>query len=128
MTIYSYDTAVKKTEGHIDCFIKHPKYGRIPYTCNKDDNPEFYAVMEADPNTKLETPEEYSEKKTFEERDRRNFLLINEVDPIVGNPLRWESMSAEKQQEWRDYRQALLDIPQQPGFPLDIVIPKRPSE
>lgn len=41
-------------------------------------------------------------------RDRR---LESEVDPIVTNPLRWGSMTEAKQQEWSDYRQALLDLP-----------------
>lgn len=43
-------------------------------------------------------------------RDIRDSLLKQDVDPIVSNPLRWASMTAEKQQEWADYRQALLDM------------------
>jgi len=43
-------------------------------------------------------------------RKIRNDLLTTEVDPITKNPLRWDALSAEKQQEWRDYRQALLDL------------------
>lgn len=45
-------------------------------------------------------------------REIRDNLLQNEVDPIVSNPLRWASMTEEKQQEWADYRQALLDLPE----------------
>ena len=41
----------------------------------------------------------------------RDKLLKKEVDPIVSNPLRWASMTEAKQQEWADYRQALLDLP-----------------
>lgn len=44
-------------------------------------------------------------------REQRDRLLVLEVDPIVSNPLRWSSMSEAKQQEWIDYRQALLDLP-----------------
>ena len=44
-------------------------------------------------------------------RGIRNELLQTEVDPLVTNPLRWNDLSAEKQQEWKDYRQALLDLP-----------------
>lgn len=43
-------------------------------------------------------------------RSDRDNLLKNEVDPIVSNPLRWSSMTEAKQQEWADYRQALLDL------------------
>lgn len=44
-------------------------------------------------------------------REKRDMLLSSEVDPIVSNPLRWASMTEAKQQEWADYRQALLDLP-----------------
>ena len=44
-------------------------------------------------------------------RDTRDNILKNEVDPIVSNPLRWNAMTEAKQQEWTDYRQALLDLP-----------------
>lgn len=43
-------------------------------------------------------------------RRERDEILKEEVDPIVTNPLRWDSLDDEKQQEWRDYRQALLDL------------------
>jgi hypothetical protein len=43
-------------------------------------------------------------------RARRNSKLSSEVDPLVTNPLRWNELSPEKQQEWTEYRQALLDI------------------
>jgi hypothetical protein len=58
------------------------------------------------------------------ERDQR---LQTEVDPLVSNPLRWGSLSAEKQQEWANYRQALLDIPQQSGFPYEVAWPVKPE-
>lgn len=44
-------------------------------------------------------------------RKYRDSLLTNNVDPIVTNPLRWNDLTEEKQQEWKDYRQALLDLP-----------------
>jgi hypothetical protein len=45
-------------------------------------------------------------------REVRDGLLASEVDPIVSNPLRWNGMTEEKQQEWAAYRQALLDLPE----------------
>ena len=44
-------------------------------------------------------------------RLERNRLLLEEVDPIVSNNLRWADMTAEKQTEWSNYRRALLDLP-----------------
>lgn len=57
-------------------------------------------------------------------RRKRDELLTTLVDPIVSNPLRWNSLSQEKQQEVTTYRQALLDITQQPGFPHNVVWPE----
>jgi hypothetical protein len=53
--------------------------------------------------------------------------LLSEVDSIVGNPLRWASFSEAEQQSWADYRQALLDVPQQTGFPNTINWPSKPT-
>jgi hypothetical protein len=50
-------------------------------------------------------------------RDVRNEKLKTEVDPIVSNFLRWDSLSAEKQKEYEDYRQQLLDITNDANFP-----------
>lgn len=53
--------------------------------------------------------------------------LLQEVDSIVGNPLRWASFSQAQQTAWADYRQALLDVPQQAGFPNTINWPTKPT-
>jgi len=65
-------------------------------------------------------------QKANDTRLFRNQLLVAEVDPIVTNPLRWADLSAEKQQEWTDYRTALLNVPQQAGFPNTITWPTKP--
>lgn len=60
-------------------------------------------------------------------RNQRDFLLSTEVDAIAGNALRWNALTTEQQQVWSDYRQALLDIPQQAGFPHEVVWPAKPE-
>lgn len=60
-------------------------------------------------------------------REKRDIRLVTEVDPIAGNALRWASLTAEQQQVWAGYRQALLDVPSQSGFPHDIVWPNKPE-
>lgn len=62
-----------------------------------------------------------------EVRYQRDFRLETEVDPIASNTLRWSSLPAEKQQEWASYRQALLDITAQAGFPTDVAWPTKPE-
>ena len=69
----------------------------------------------------------YDEWKATGVRAERDFLLASKVDRSVSNPLRWASMSAETQAAWATYRQALLDIPQQAGFPRTVSWPVAPS-
>lgn len=47
--------------------------------------------------------------------ERRNRL--HHADRVGG--VWWDAMSEAQREAWRNYRQALLDIPQQPGFPWD---------
>jgi len=66
------------------------------------------------------------EQKAKDSRTQRNMLLTTIVDPVVTNPLRWSELSADKQQEWVDYRAALLNVPQQVGFPNSVTWPTQP--
>lgn len=59
-------------------------------------------------------------------REKRNLLLLG-VDEIVMNPLRWNELSSTKQVEWTQYRIDLLNVPQQSGFPLNVVFPIAPT-
>lgn len=58
-------------------------------------------------------------------RRTRNILLRKYIDTM--NPIRWDSFSQEKKQQWIQYRQNLLDIPQQSGFPNNIIWPTMPD-
>ena len=55
----------------------------------------------------------------------RDQLLQDGPDRI--SPLWWDSMTAEVKAAWSKYRQDLLDVPNQPGFPKTIVWPTRPN-
>lgn len=56
---------------------------------------------------------------------KRNQLLADGPDRV--NPMWWASMSAADQTAVTEYRQALLDITQQPGYPLEITWPDLPN-
>ena len=43
------------------------------------------------------------------------YLRLRQCDKM--SPMRWNSLTDEQKQAWADYRQALLDVPQQEGFP-----------
>ena len=59
-------------------------------------------------------------------REQRNEKLLQEVDPLVTNPLRWAELTEDKQAEWTQYRTDLLNIPEQSGFPNTITWPTQP--
>jgi hypothetical protein len=132
----NYRNAQRISGGRIDCEIEHPTYGWIPFTCDPNDaGAQFdaaalHAQMDADPATAAYVPPSQAEldaEAAAIVRVERNRLLTALVDPLVSNPLRWASMSAEKQGEWTAYRQALLDVPQQAGFPHNVVWPTKPE-
>ena len=60
-------------------------------------------------------------------RATRDTKLATEVDHIAGNALRWAALDAETQAAWAAYRQALLDVPAQAGFPHNVTWPEVPS-
>ena len=120
----------------IDCEINHPTYGWIPFTCDPNDTganfdvAELYARMDADPLTIAYIPPtqaELDQKAAELVRYKRDLLLVNVVDPIVSNPLRWADLTPAKQQSWANYRRELLDITDQVGFPNDVIWPVKPE-
>src|SRR5699024_8461040 len=81
-------------------------------------------LIEPDPEPEPEEPEPSAEEQARWKRDG----LLYELDAIVSNPLRWNEFTEAEQQELALYRQALLDVPQQPGFPEDVEWPELPQE
>ena len=57
-------------------------------------------------------------------RSERNRLLAD-IDRV--NPIWHASLSLEQQQELSTYRQALLAVPQQSGFPAQVIWPAKPT-
>lgn len=66
-----------------------------------------------------------AEQLKKEIREKRDKYLVLYVDSI--NSVRWETLSDEKKQEFINYRQALLDVPAQTGFPNEIHWPTVPE-
>jgi hypothetical protein len=72
---------------------------------------------------------EWEYQKEMHEESLRNTrdLKLLEVDSLVTNPLRWQELSDHKKLEFNIYRKQLLDVPQQSGFPTNIVWPTPPQ-
>jgi len=116
----------------IDLIIAHPDLGEIPFTARADDaeplgqnlyqramNDEFGLVADYDGPSA-------DEMLADQVRTQRNALLA-QLDALVMNPLRWSAFSLSQQEAIGDYRQALLDVPQQANFPFDVVWPEVPT-
>ena len=59
-------------------------------------------------------------------RLKRNQQLL-QIDAIVSNPLRWADLSSQVRDDIATYRTALLNVPQQSGFPVNIEWPEVPT-
>lgn len=127
----NYRNPIYTANGQIDCEIEHPEFGWIPFTSSPEDSEEHGRLLFAEIlESGIEIapcpprPPEQVAKEVRRERDTR----LSELDKIVSNPLRWASYTTEKQNELSEYRQALLDVPQQEGFPYEVKWPEHPLE
>ena len=113
--------------------VEHPDYGWIPYFLHPEDedttinNNALRALIGTDfVSFVAPTQEEIDAATAASVRAERDFKLVNEVDPLVTNGLRWAELTSEKQAEWTQYRRSLLDITDQAGFPNNVTWPTKP--
>jgi len=127
-------TSLQADNARMDVEINHPEYGWIPYTLDPSDtdttinNDEIMSLIGTDFAAYVApTQAELDAVAAANIRAERDYILSTVVDPMVSNPMRWASLSSDKQTEWSQYRTDLLDIPQQAGFPNSITWPDEPS-
>lgn len=118
----------------IDCEVTFDEIGTVPFTANPLDtsNPSSKKIFDecvagewgdiAEFKPYVPTTEELKQQIRKQRDD-----LLQQLDSVVGNPLRWASFSTDQQTELANYRQALLDVPQQTGFPDTIDFPVKPT-
>lgn len=132
----NYRNARIRADGRINCEIETPEYGWLPFLADPNDTganfdvAELHARMAADPETSPYVPptqEELDAAAAGQIRAQRDYILATQVDPVVTNPLRWADLSAGEQTAVADYRRALLDIPEQAGFPHSVEWPAVPA-
>jgi len=117
-----------------DVEINHPEFDWIPYYLSPDDTDmtvdnsvllgligSNYAAYVAPTQAELDA------ELAAGLRGQRDQKLVEEVDPIVTNPLRWGELTDAKQAEWTQYRTDLLNLPEQAGFPNTVSWPTKPS-
>ena len=118
----------------MDVEINHPDYGWIPYTLDPADtdttvnNDEVMALIGTDfTSYSPPTQAEIDTHAELQVRTERNFILTSVVDPLASNTLRWADLTSDKQDYWSQYRTELLDVPQQSGFPHNVIWPNEPE-
>jgi hypothetical protein len=60
-------------------------------------------------------------------REERNLLLEQNFDVVAMNPFRWNSLSLEQQEAYSNYRQALLNLPNNLEDPRNVIWPTPPQ-
>ncbi len=117
--------------GNINCELNHAEYGWIPFTCDPTDKGALFdtAVLfeEMKPHAApyVPPPPPTDEELSAAGRAKRNSLLA--ASDWTQLPDARNAMGSEKAEEWDTYRQALRDVPEQSGFPQDIVWPVKPE-
>jgi len=116
-----------------DVEINHPDYGWIPYTLDPsdtdmtiDNNAVMSLISTNFTSYVAPTQAELDAELEANLRSQRDQKLVEELDPIVTNPLRWAELTSDKQTEWTQYRTDLLNVPQQSGFPTNVTWPEKP--
>lgn len=116
----------------IDVMWHHPEHGEIPFTATPDDSEahgrEIYSLAKGGKFGEVSPYDGPSpdEQKASTIRQQRDYLL-SELDVVVSNPLRYAEFSEEEKSQIAVYRQALLDVPQQDGFPDSVDWPAKPE-
>jgi len=131
ITQYRNASSLNAENTQFNVEINHPSYGWIPYTLDPSDtdmtidNTELLSLIGTDfaPFSQAD----HDARTAAMVRVQRDSKLTNEVDPVVSNPLRWADLSAQEQADVSAYRLALLDVPQQQGFPHTISWPTPPA-
>ena len=119
-------------DGSIDAEIQHRDYGWIPITAaaGAEGLPgEVFDLLKNHKDTEPHRPpsaEQLAAAAMAEARAERDRRLAKHVD--TWNPVSWHGLSEAEKAKWADYRQELLDVPAQAGFPTDIDWPKKPND
>lgn len=127
---------IKESDQMFQCLVDIQLPGgqleTVAYVANKDDHVEtgkyvYQQIINGVAGKIVDhVPVEVTSEEMATGARYQRSILLNAVDTIVTNPLRWASYNEEQQAVIAKYRQDLLDITDQEGFPKDIVWPQSP--
>jgi len=94
------------TGGEYDLIIPSERWNAVGNTASVENG----AIVFRD-------PVEIAYERNAEVIRNERYLRLRQCDKI--SPMRWLAMTEEQRNAWIKYRQDLLDVPQQEGFPWD---------
>lgn len=115
---------IYNADDSIDCEIFHPEYKWVPFTASPHDTEKhgrdiYRAALAMGPAAYIPPPPPSDEEISAQVRAKRSRLLTtSDWTQVADAPV--------DQVAWATYRQALRDVPQQEGFPINIVWPDQP--
>lgn len=144
MNYTTYDPATGELQGHFSTLSSDMLSLAMKdksYVEGKFDTAKFYLDLTTlQPVAKPRDPSSPYSKYTFDwpskswvlDTEATGNLIRQYRNELLGlidrvNPVWYNALSTEQQQELQQFRQQLLDITQQPGFPATVVWPSKPA-
>lgn len=118
---YNKNTELLSADGYLPVVVIEEATTEKPIIKYRQLNGRIEQYAEAAPVPSV--PEPTEEQQEMQVRAARNSLL----DLCDWTQLPDAPLTAEQKQEWAEYRQALRDVPEQTGFPENVVWPSTPE-
>ena len=118
---YDKNTELLEADGYLPVVVIEEATADRPVVKYREVNGQIEQYAEAAPVPSV--PEPTEEQQEMQVRAARNSLL----DLCDWTQLPDAPLTAEQKQEWAEYRQALRDVPEQAGFPENVVWPSTPE-
>lgn len=111
-------------QGLIDCEILHPELGWIPFTANPSDVVDYgrdvyQRIIDGEFGEIAPYVVNIGHESSIVRGNRNRMLLETDWTQLPDVPQTTKDV-------WAIYRQSLRDIPQQEGFPLNVIWPNKP--
>ena len=118
---YDRNTELLEADGYLPVVVIEEATAEKPIVKYREVNGQIEQYAEAAPVPAV--PEPTAEQQEMQVRAQRNSLLsLSDWTQLADAPL-----TTEQKQAWAEYRQALRDVPEQAGFPENVVWPSAPE-
>lgn len=118
---YDRNTELLSADGYLPVIVIEETTAEKPIVKYREVNGQIEQYAESAPVPSV--PEPTTEQQEMQIRVQRNSLLsLSDWTQLADAPL-----TLEQKQAWAEYRQALRDVPEQAGFPKNVIWPSTPE-